>query len=101
MFRFLSRGKKKDKKTRAAEEENGKVESEKREARRKAAADRIVQNLREARADRQAQEAAEEEACQTIALSRANTDTELRKVARKQSEISDETTGIQEDHQPA
>lgn len=89
MFGFLTRKKKEaeaEQERAAQEAEDRRVAAE--HARRRAEASRrVLDNLREARAERQAQDAAEDEACKTIGLSQANTDTEVRKVRRRHSEI--------------
>lgn len=91
MFGFLSGRKKRAKVATVEDDEADRVEAAELEARRSAAARRVLDNLRDARTEREAQQAAEDEACETIALSRAITDTERRKVAKNATEISGET----------
>jgi hypothetical protein len=87
----LFKRKKDDESTRRRKEQE--AEDERREAeavkqRRDAAAKKVVDDMRAAREAREAQDAAEDEACKTIGISQANTDTRVREVKKKQGEIS-------------
>ncbi len=73
---------------REAEDAADREEAQRREVRRHAAEKRVLDNLRSARENRAAQDSAEAAACETIALTRRDTDTAVRRVQQKHSEIS-------------
>ena len=93
IFGFLTRRKQAredDERKREEQEAADAHEADKREKRRAAASEKVLDNMRAAREARQAQDAAETDACQTIGLSQASTDTQVRRVKKAHTEINDE-----------
>jgi hypothetical protein len=73
---------------RAAQEEADRRADKERSARRQRAAAQVMASLAAARHARAKQEEAEADACATIGLSRASTDTKVRKVKAASDQIS-------------
>lgn len=88
MFGFLKRKPKKDEPSEAEREQADREEAARREGRRKAAERRVMDAMRASRAARQGIEAAELDAQATVALTRQETDTAVRRVQEHHSEIS-------------
>ncbi len=87
---FTQSRKSKDEETkrREAEDAADRLAAAASKRRRDAAKDRILANLRKASDEREATVAAEAEHCQTIGLARERTDTIVRRVERKHSEMA-------------